>query len=78
MAIRYRITKRINTQAAIKKEQFIMLAVNTGTVDIRDGIIYALPEDKDWGGNGTYIESKKDNNILVTFAVAQSPSGEIE
>jgi len=35
MAIRYRITKRTNTIANIKKEQFIMQAVNTGTVDIR-------------------------------------------
>lgn len=35
MAIRYRITKRTNTIAATKKEQFIMQAVNTGTVDIR-------------------------------------------
>lgn len=35
MAIRYRITKRTNTIAAVKKEQFIMQAVNTGTLDIR-------------------------------------------
>lgn len=35
MAIRYRITKRTNTIASEKKEQFIMQAVNTGTVDIR-------------------------------------------
>jgi len=35
MAIRYRITKRTNTIAAIKKDQYIMQAVNTGTVDIR-------------------------------------------
>ncbi len=35
MAIRYRITKRTNTIAATKKEQFIMQAVNTGTLDIR-------------------------------------------
>ena len=35
MAIRYRITKRTNTIAAIKKDQFIMQAVNTGTIDIR-------------------------------------------
>ena len=35
MAIRYRITKRTNTIAATKKEQFIMQAVNTGTVNIR-------------------------------------------
>ena len=35
MAIRYRITKRTNTITSIKKEQFIMQAVNTGTIDIR-------------------------------------------
>ena len=35
MAIRYRITKRTNTIAQVKKEQFIMQAVNTGTVDVR-------------------------------------------
>ena len=35
MAIRYRITKRTNTIANIKKEQFIMQAVNTGTIDVR-------------------------------------------
>lgn len=47
-------------------------------VDIRDGIVYNMPEDKDWGGNGTYIESKKESQILITVAVAQSPTGEIE
>jgi len=47
-------------------------------VDIRDGIIYSMPEDKDWGGNGTYIESKKESKLLITIAVAQSPSGELE
>lgn len=47
-------------------------------VDIRDGIVYSMPEDKDWGGNGTYIDSKKESKLLVTVAVAQSPSGEIE
>ena len=47
-------------------------------VDIRDGFVYSMPEDKDWGGNGTYIESKKESKILTTVAVAQSSSGEIE
>ena len=47
-------------------------------VDIRDGIVYSMPEDKEWGGNGTYIESKKESKLLITVAVAQSPSGEIE
>ena len=47
-------------------------------IDIRDGIVYSMPEDKEWGGNGTYIESKKESNMLITVAVAQSPYGEIE
>jgi hypothetical protein len=47
-------------------------------VDVRDGIVYSLPEDKDWGGNGTYIKSKKESRLLLTVAVAQSPSGEID
>jgi predicted histone-like DNA-binding protein len=34
MAIRYRITKRSNTIANNKKEQFIMQAVSTGAVDV--------------------------------------------
>ena len=34
MAIRYRITKRSNTITSKNKEQFIMQAVNTGTVSI--------------------------------------------
>ena len=46
-------------------------------VDIRDGFVYSMPEDKDWGGNGTYIQSKKESKILKTVAVAQSSSGEI-
>jgi hypothetical protein len=47
-------------------------------VDIRDGIVYSMPEDKDWGGSGTYIESKKESKLLVTVAVAKSPSEEVE
>jgi hypothetical protein len=47
-------------------------------VDIRDGFVYSMPEDNDWGGNGTYIESKKESKILKTVAVAQSSSEEIE
>jgi predicted histone-like DNA-binding protein len=35
MAIRYRITKRINNISATKKPQFIMQAVSTGKVDSR-------------------------------------------
>ena len=47
-------------------------------VDARDGVVYSMPEDKDWGGNGTYIESKQESKILKTIAVARSSSGEIE
>ena len=47
-------------------------------VDIRDGFVYSMPEDNDWGGNGKYIESKKESKILKTVAVAQSSSEEIE
>ena len=46
-------------------------------VDIRDGFVHSMPEDKEWGGNGTYIESKKESKILKTVAVAQS-SEEVE
>ena len=35
MAIRYRITKRSNTIANNKKPQYILQAVNTGTIDLR-------------------------------------------
>ena len=34
MAIRYRITKRSNTITSKNKEQYIMQAVNTGTIDV--------------------------------------------
>jgi len=52
--------------------------VSGAMVDIRDGNVYPMPEDKEWGGNGTYIDSKKESNLLLTAAVAQSPAGEIE
>ena len=52
--------------------------VSGAMVDIRDGFVYTMPDDKEWGGNGTYIESKKESNLLLTVAVAQSSSGEIE
>jgi predicted histone-like DNA-binding protein len=35
MAIRYRITKRVNNISASTKENYIMQAVNTGTVNIK-------------------------------------------
>lgn len=52
--------------------------VSGAMVDIRDGFVYTMPEDKEWGGNGTYIDSKKESKLLLSVAVAQSPSGEIE
>jgi len=52
--------------------------VSGAMVDIRDGFVYAMPEDKEWGGNGTYIDSKKESKLLLTVAVAQSSSGEVE
>ncbi|MGB5508921.1 hypothetical protein [Robiginitalea sp.] len=52
--------------------------VTGAMVDTRDGSVYSMPEDKEWGGNGTYIDSKKESEILLTVAVAQSPTGEVE
>lgn len=52
--------------------------VTGAMVDTRDGFVYPMPEDKEWGGNGTYIDSKKESPVLLTVAVAQSPTGEIE
>jgi len=52
--------------------------VTGAMVDTRDGAVYSMPEDKEWGGNGTYIDSKIESEILLTVAVAQSPTGEIE
>lgn len=52
--------------------------VTGAMVDVRDGFVYSMPEDKEWGGNGTYIESEKESKMLKTVAVAQSPTGEIQ
>lgn len=52
--------------------------VSGAMVDTRDGFVYPMPEDNEWGGNGTYIESKKESQVLLTVAVAQSSSEEIE
>lgn len=46
-------------------------------VDSRDGCIYALPQDKEWGGNGTYIKTTKNSNILTSVLAIQSPEGKI-
>ena len=87
LAERYRtvITEKYNELAVNFASYYVITTLGCGSgcvtgvmVDIRDGIVYYLPADKEWGGNGTYIDSKKESQILVTVAVAQSPSGETE
>ena len=52
--------------------------VTGAMVDVRDGFVYAAPKDKDWGGNGTYIETNKESKILKTVLVNQFSKKEIE
>ena len=52
--------------------------VSGAMVDTRDGSVYPMPADEQWGGNGTYIDSKKESNMLVTVLAVQSPTGEVE
>ena len=52
--------------------------VSGAMVDTRDGRVYPMPEDEEWGGNGTYIDSKKDSNTLLTVLAIQTPTGETE
>ena len=52
--------------------------VSGAMVDTRDGSVYPMPADEQWGGNGTYIDSKKESNMLATVLAVQSPSGEVE
>ena len=87
IAERYRtvITEKYNELGVNFASYYVITTWGCGSgcvtgamVDIRDGIIYSMPEDKEWGGNGTYIDSKKASKLLITVAVAQSPSGEIE
>lgn len=52
--------------------------VSGAMVDTRDGFVYPMPEDNEWGGNGTYIESNKGSQVLLTVAVAQSSEDDIE
>jgi len=86
IAERYRtvITEKYNELEVNFATNYIITTWGCGSgcvtgvmVDIRDGFIHSMPEDKDWGGNGTYIESKKESEVLKTVAVAQS-SLEIE
>ena len=87
IAERYRtvITEKYNKLGVNFASYYIITTWGCGSgcvsgvmIDIRDGFVYSMPEDKDWGGNGTYIESIKESKILKTVAVAQSSSGEIE
>ena len=87
LAERYRtvITEKYNELGVNFASYYIITTWGCGSgcvtgvmVDTRDGIVYSMPEDKEWGGNGTYIESKKESKLLKTVAVAQSPSGEVE
>ena len=52
--------------------------VTGAMVDVRDGFVYAAPIDKDWGGNGTYMESNKESEILKTVLVNQFSKEKIE
>lgn len=52
--------------------------VTGAMVDVRDGNVYPMPEDQEWGGNGTYIDSNKENDLLTTALVIQTPSGKLE
>ena len=52
--------------------------VTGAMVDTRDGTVYSMPKDEEWGGNGTYIESSNDSEILLTVAVGPSQNGKIE
>jgi hypothetical protein len=87
LAERYRtvITEKYNELEVNFSSYYVITTWGCGSgcvtgvmVDVRDGAVYSMPEDKEWGGNGTYIESEKESNLLVTVAVAQSPSGERE
>jgi hypothetical protein len=49
--------------------------VSGAMVDIRDGNVYPLPHDEEWGGNGTYINSKKGSKTLLTILAVQLPAG---
>jgi hypothetical protein len=52
--------------------------VSGAMVDTRDGHVYPMPKDQEWGGNGTYIDSKKESNTLLTVLAIQTPSGGTE
>jgi hypothetical protein len=52
--------------------------VSGAMVDTRDGHVYPMPKDQEWGGNGTYIDSKKESNTLLTVLAVQTPTGQTE
>ncbi len=87
VAERYRtvITEQYNALDVNFASHYVIVTWGCGSgcvtgamVDTRDGFVYPMPEDKEWGGNGTYIDSKKESEVLLTAAVAQSPTGEVE
>jgi hypothetical protein len=87
IAERYRtvITEKYNELDVNFASYYVLVTWGCGSgcvtgamVDTRDGYVYPTPEDKEWGGNGTFIESKKESPTLLTVAVVQSPAGEIE
>ena len=52
--------------------------VTGAMVDTRDGFVHSMPKDDEWGGNGTYIESKEGSDIMLTVVVSPSKDGKIE
>ncbi len=79
------ITEKYNTLEVNFASYYVLITWGCGSgcvtgalVDIRDGKVYSTPEDKDWGGNGTYIESKKESEILETVAITPASKDEIE
>lgn len=52
--------------------------VSGAMVDSRNGTVYPLPEDKEWGGNGTYVTFEQESNILTSVWVIPTPTGDTE
>ena len=79
------ITEKYNELGVNFATHYIVITWGCGSgcvtgamVDTRDGSVYSMPKDEEWGGNGTYIESSKDSEILITVAVGPSHNGKIE
>jgi len=52
--------------------------VSGAMVDSRNGTVYPLPEDKEWGGNGTYVTFEQESNILTSVWVIPTPTDDTE